>query len=253
MEQQKFLQEWDPHLYLKTFFTKAGPDTYKTLEFIQKELKEFKRNPVDKLLDFGSGPIVIVSLAATPYARQIHLADYLPANLMEIQKWIDDDISAFNWNPYIADILKNEGVETTLENINQRAKDLRTKALVFKCDAALENPLIDKEVSYPLILSIFCADSATSSKETWRQYMRNILSLIAPKGKILVAALRNCTFYHVGNRVFPSANINEIDFADFLIGEGFPTNDFKIEVCNVPECKNEGFDSMMFVKIINNR
>lgn len=251
--QQASWHEWDPHTYLETFFAEAGPDTHETLKFIRRELRQFIDQPVEKLLDFGSGPTVVVSLAASPYAKEIHLADYLPSNLAEAQKWLDSDPDAFDWDPCIADILKIEGTDATSQNIRQRACELRAKARTLLCDAALEHPLIGSNETYPLVLSIFCADSATSSRDTWRKYMKNIISLVAPQGQILIAALRNCTSYHVGDRVFPSPNINEKDLEAIFVEEGFSRDDLKIEICEVPECAQEGFKSIMFAHVSNKR
>jgi hypothetical protein len=243
-------QDWDPNTYLRTFFAELGPDTFATLQFLAHELQCFRDNPVERALDFGCGPTPIVSIAAAPYVREIHLADYLSANLKEVQRWLDADPSAFSWDHAIAEILKLEGTEPTRKNIAQRAAELRGKASTQLCDASLQHPLHGQKQSYPLVLSMFCADSATSSKETWRQYMRNISTLVAPSGRILIAALRQCRAYHLGERTFPAANVDENDLESVLIEAGFLRVSLDIRVCDVPECIEEGFSSVMFARAI---
>lgn len=243
-------QEWNPRSYLETFFSKLGPDTYETLKFVRKELQPYSQKPAERLIDFGSGPTLVVSLAAEPYAKELHLADYLPENLVETKKWLDASSDAFNWDHGIQDILQLEGVEVTAQNIQNRATALRRKARTLLCDASLEYPLLEQQGTYPVVLSIFCADSATSSKETWQRYMCNISNLVAPAGRLLVAALRKCKSYRVGEREFPSANVDERDMEEVLVSGSFSKEETYVEVCNTPECAGEGFESIMFARSI---
>jgi hypothetical protein len=243
-------QDWDTRSYLGTFFAELGPDTFATLRFLARELQYFRDQPAERALDFGCGPTPIASLAAVPYAREIHLADFIPANVEEVQRWIDADPDAFSWDHAIAGILKLEGTEPTVEHIAQRATKLRSKAHTLLCDAALPYPLHRQTEPYPLVLSMYCADSATSSKETWRQYIRNICTLVAPTGRILIAALRNCCAYRLGEHAFPSANIDEADLEAILLDVGFSRNTLHIEVSDVPECAQEGFTSVIFARAI---
>lgn len=243
-------QDWDTRSYLSTFFAELGPDTFATLRFLSRELQCFRDHPAQRALDFGCGPTPIVSLAAAPYAREIHLADFIPTNVEEVQRWIDADPGAFSWDHAIAVILKLEGTEPSAENIAQRATELRSKAQTLLCDAALPYPLHRQTEPYSLVLSIYCADSATSSKETWRQYIRNTTTLVAPSGRILIAALRHCRAYRSGEHTFPSANIDEADLEAILLEVGFSRNTLHIEVSDVPECAQEGFTSVIFARAI---
>ena len=54
-------------------------------------------------------------------------------------------------------------------------------------------------------------DSATASKHDWFRYLRNIASLLAPGGRFVIAALRNCSFYRVGDLVLGGLARNNVD------------------------------------------
>jgi len=75
--------------------------------------------------------------------------------------------------------------------------------------------------------------------------MANILSLLAPGGFFVTAALRNCRTYRVGGRFFPGANVNEYDFADLFERHGFEMSRTTITVAHVPEHRANGYDSIV--------
>lgn len=242
--------KWDPKEYLDTFFREIGPDTQETLKFINRELEANKNHIYESALDFGSGPTPIISLAIEPYVQKIDIADFLPSNLAEIKKWLKNEPNAFNWDSSLREILKIEGHTANLESlVRTRSQNLREKAYTILCDASLKYPLKEPRGQYPLVLSVFCADSATSSKNTWREYMHNISNLVAPTGKLLVAALKKCKSYRVGNNFFPSANIDEGDLEN-LFDDSFIKSEQKIESCNTESCAEQGFENLLFARFV---
>lgn len=237
--------EWSPRSYLNTYFSQLGPDSFENLKFLIKELRAIENAPVDRILDFGAGPTIFTAIVAAPYAKEIHIADYLKINLETIEIWLKKNANSFNWDPCIKEILKLEGQSSELNAMKTRAERVREiTTRLLRCDASMEWPLTDQHLKYPVVIANFCADSATSSKETWRSYMKNLFNVVEDSGKIIVAALRNCRFYRVGNQFFPSANINENDMKILLSEEGF--TDINIEVVQVPDCAHEGFTSLVF-------
>lgn len=247
--------DWSPKNYLQTYFSKLGPDTTKNLQFLQTQLQRYLGTKiVPRILDFGCGPTIFAGLLASIYANEIHMCDYLSRNLKEINKWLKSDLSAFDWQPCLEEILKLQEIPINIGSIMARETVFKTKATkLLLCDAYLPNPLINYEKKYPIVITNFCADSATSSKETWQLFMKNILSLVEDKGMILIAALRNCSFYRVSNQLFPCANINENDLQEILIKEGFQQKNTYLEIHEVPECSHEGFESIMFAKSLKTR
>lgn len=239
--------DWNAHDYLETYFAELGPDSVETLTFLVRTLNKFPNNVDLEVLDFGSGPTVFAGLAAAPYAKAIHVCDYLYDNLREIKKWIDLSPDHFNWDSSIRLILELENKKINNKSIEQRANTLRNRITkLMKCDASSSRPLGIHTKQYSLVLSNFCADSATSSKSTWRHYMKNISNLVSDNGYICIAALRNCKAYKNGEQFFPSANINESDLEEVLLKEDFDPSSMVIEVKYVPDCAQDGFTSVMF-------
>ena len=242
--------EWSSKSYLDTYFSKLGPDSHENLKFLVRELQVFKGKPKRKILDFGAGPTIFTALAVLPYASEIHITDYLVDNLLEVNKWLRNDPDAFDWSLCTKEILELEGIIPDKKTVELREKALRsTKTQISLCDASLPLPLKNNE-KYPIVISNFCADSATASKDICKVYMKNIVSLVAKNGTLLLSALRNCSFYRIKNMQFPCANINEGDLITILLECGFKLKNIQVDICNIPECAPEGFTSMMFARAI---
>lgn len=238
---------WNAKEYLNTYFSKLGQDSLESLKFIVDELKKLKPKTKISILDFGAGPTIFTGIAAAPYASTIHLCDYLESNLIEIRKWILSEEDSFDWSHCIKHILQLEGNPHDQKAIAERSLLLKKKTgNIFRSDASLNWPLYSNNTNrYSIVISNFCADSATSSKEVWRAYMINILNLVEYGGQVIINALHNCKYYKSGNKIFPSANVNEQDLKDILVQNGFDKRNLILEVRLVPDCAKEGFTSIM--------
>lgn len=242
-------KEWDPAGYLETYFHDLRRDEDETLRFLVKNTKKLSQHKKLKVLEFGSGPTVVHGLVVAPVAKEIHFADYLEKNLSEVAKWLNDDNNAFQWDLFTRRILQLENRPVTDKAVGLRSKDLRQKVKkLLLADARLAEPLKGTNKKYDLIIMTYCLDSATASKKIWRGYMRNVLGLLSPKGTILMAALHKCKFYMIGEEHFPSANISEDDVKNSLEENGFKPTEFEIEVKEVPECAEEGYNSLIFAR-----
>lgn len=75
------------------------------------------------LLDFGCGPTIHVSVIFRRYIQRIYLADYLPQNRNELQKWLDGT-SDFSWNKTLQMIATCEGSDwSKIKQMETEAKD----------------------------------------------------------------------------------------------------------------------------------
>jgi len=243
--------KWDPNKYLATYFTSdsLGPDSYNAWNFLIEELRKIDQ-PIEKALDFGAGPTLFGSIPMAPHAKEIHIADYIQLNMDSIQEWVLSNPDSFDWSDCISEVLKIElGRSPDVKEILDRQLDVRSKITRLQtCNAGLESPL-EVPDQYPLIVSTYCVDSATDSKEEWAIYMKNLLSLLDESGTLLLTALRNCRAYKVQNRTFPSANIDEKDLANVLADNNFRKGQYSIEVSDALSCTQEGFNSLLFATI----
>jgi NNMT/PNMT/TEMT family len=203
-----FELEWVPREYLADYYRTVEPDELETIAFFVDAMREVRAG--EPILLFGVGPTLHHVFLAAEKASELHLADYLPANLEEIERWIDRDATAHDWRPFVRYTLQCEGItDPTDAQVAAREELTRTKITrLLRADARDAAPVPD---AYDTVISAYCADSATADRAVWAQLMRNICGLVRPGGLFVTAALRRARFYTVGDKRFPSANVDEHD------------------------------------------
>jgi hypothetical protein len=241
---------WSARDYLRQYYrTPTIPSDEKAIfNFIIPYLRMLDA-PVSRGLDFGSGPTLHHAIALTPFVEELHLADYVAGNFVEIRKWLDSGEDAHNWDIYVSGILELEGNERAdHELIGTRKADLRRKiTALHPGDIRQSNPL-GFETTYPLVASFYAADSIAATKADWQVYMGNLASLVEPGGILIISALRHAEYYQVGDYFFPSANLNERDVYETLRDLGFDTSSEDVIVAPVEEWDDEGFDSIIVAR-----
>jgi len=237
--------EWLPRDYLAEYYAEVMPDEQHALLFLHECLERLPEVPV--ALDYGCGPTVHHAVALVPKAREIYLADYLPDNLAEVQKWLDGAEDAYDWTTFTRHILRIEGVAApSPSDVEAREQEARRRMTKLLCsDAGDDDPLApEMRGRFPLVTAHYCAEGATDSKDTWSLYMRNIASLVSPRGALLVSACGAADYYAVGQKLFPCAGVNGHDVLACLEENGF--GDIDLRVRRVPDHSAQGYSSVIF-------
>jgi hypothetical protein len=236
-----FETDWVPAQYLSDYYRAVEPDEIATIAFLVESLRSAPRD--EPVLVFGVGPTLHHVFAAAEIASEIHLGDYLPANLDEIQRWVDRAPGAHDWRPFVYYTLQCEGIVRPSDDEVSSREDLTRKKItqLLRVDAMHARP-VDRR--YATVISPYCADSATDNLATWRRLMRNITGLVRPGGLFITAALHRCSGYTVGGRRFPSANVDEPDFRAVLRRDFDPL----IEVCPTGQDATHGYASVVLCR-----
>lgn len=238
-------KKWNPKIYLNDFYLKVEPDEIATISFLSKVAKKIK--PKQKILEFGSGPTLHHVFPFISQSLEFHVADYLKSNLKEISNWVDNKSDAHNWDDFIAYTLKCEGVKNpTSKDIGLRKSEARRKVTKYiQADARKTNPLGKAaRESYPVVISCYCADSATHNHHDFKAYIKNITSLVEPGGIFVLACLRKARYYKVGSLSFPSANVDE-HLVRKILEVDFTPKSIKIEVKKLPSHKDQGYTGVI--------
>jgi hypothetical protein len=241
---------WSARDYLRQYYqTPTIPSDEKAIfSFIIPYLRNLDA-PVSRGLDFGCGPTLHHDIALAPFAEELHLADYVPGNFVEIRKWLDDAPDAHSWDVYIRGILELEGNASVDDRlVDARRADVRRKITALHPGDIRQDSPLGFETAYPLVASFYAADSIAATKADWQLYMRNLASLVEPGGILIISALRHAEYYQVGDYFFPSANLNEADVYQTLRDLGFDTGDEDVIVAPVEEWDDEGFDSIIVAR-----
>jgi len=218
---------FDPHHYLKTYYSKVGSENEALLDFFAKCFKDLKKTSV--MLEFGGGPTIYQIISAAPKVRSIHFADHLERNLNEVKLWKENSPNAFNWNKFIKKALYLEGNKrVSKKKITFRGKMVRKKITKFLyCDAFKRDPIDKKYRNYYDIVSInFVAESITNNKEMWETIISNVCSLLKKNGILIMTAIKNADYYHVGKKAFPATSITEEDILNVLTKLEFEETSF---------------------------
>ncbi|XVV15414.1 guanitoxin biosynthesis pre-guanitoxin forming N-methyltransferase GntF [Actinoplanes sp. CA-131856] len=236
-----FDTDWKPAEYLAGYYREVEPDEVATVAFLVDAMRRAEAGrPV---LFFGVGPTLHHVFAAAESASEIHLGDYLPANLAEIRRWIRREPGAHDWRPFVRYTLQCEGVShPTDEQIAAREDLTRTKITkLVQVDAHHPRP-VDRH--YATVISPYCADSATADRTTWFLFMRHITGLVQPGGLFITAALRRCRGYTVAGKTFPGADVDEHDLRAALRPE-FEPLDGEIEVQKTSQDATHGYSAIL--------
>lgn len=224
--------QFDPAEYLNDYYADVGPENLALLRFLAEAYEGVPRG--SRLLDFGGGPTIYPLISAVGRVQEVHFSDYLDANLAEVKKWLANAPGAFGWDDFVRRaILIETGKECSDADVRRREEAIR--ALVTKltrCDASRTPPLEGRYEPYDVVVTNFCAESATSDRWQWRTFVANIASLLVPGGVLIMSALKGATSYAVGRRSFPAVRISAEELAELLEETGFPEKG--IEIRSVP-------------------
>jgi NNMT/PNMT/TEMT family len=241
-------ETWCAREYLRDYYSRIEIDEALTLRFVLREARKIA--PGAAALEFGAGPTAHYLIALSAYVSVIDAADFLEPNLQEIERWMLKSQGAHDWQPFVRYILACEGHKNPDEKAIRLREALARRRIskLLACDASMARPLkTGAAEQYDVLLTCFCADSATSSKAEWRRFMLNILSLLKPGGMLIMSALRSCRWYKVGDNWYPSANLDENDLQSVLEFTGFELNQTCIETWEVPDQEHRGYDKILLV------
>lgn len=241
-----YRQSWDAKAYLRQYYTTptlAGDD-WISLPFLAEWLRG--RPPVGRALEVGCGPVPYRA-ALFGAAGEIHLADYLPANLDEVRLWLDDLPGQHNWDVFLGEALSiiSPLGGSEVQSFKRRLRSQITR--LVPCDLWQPLPL-GAPAAYELVTSFYCAEAVTSSVSDWERIVANLAGLVAPGGRLFVAAVRNADHYRVFEATFPAARVSETDWARLLPALGFDPARTRIDVATVPDWVDEGFDSICVIR-----
>jgi hypothetical protein len=241
-----FDHDWDPAAYLREYYATVQPDELATIAFLTAAVEQAPRGrPV---LLYGVGPTLHHVFPAAPVAGELHLGELLPGNRAEITRWLARDPAAHDWRPFVRYTLQCEGISHPDDQQVADREDL-TRAKVtrlFPVDA--RHPPLEPE-QYGLVVSAYCADSATDDRREWADFLRAIMAHVEPGGLFVTAALHRSHGYEVGGRSFPSADVGEADLRRVLDG-AWGAGNAHVQVHQLTDQPQHGYSGVLLATAV---
>jgi SAM-dependent methyltransferase len=219
---------FEPNAYLQDYYVAIPSENIAMLRFLVKTFQTAP--PHQRVLDFGSGPTLFAEIVAAGSAREIHIGEYLPANRAEIQRWLDQAPTRFDWSHYVEAVLRLEGGQGSPSTIQQREAITRQRVTrIMPCDARSPQPLHPVDEHYDILVSNLCLEAAARDLADWHCCIQNIASLVKPGGQVMLSAVKGATSYSVGTQIFPVVSIHETDICHALKAANFLPETIHIE------------------------
>src|SRR5688572_19274694 len=89
--------DWQAESYLEEYYSSVMPDEAFAMEFLVDSMRQVP--DVSVALDFGCGPTVHHLFPIVEKTAEIHLAEYLEGNRLEVERWLDGT-SQHDWLPF---------------------------------------------------------------------------------------------------------------------------------------------------------
>jgi SAM-dependent methyltransferase len=237
---------FEPAQYLRTYYAATVTDDER--QVLNALCESFKGGGLmfDRCLEVGCGPTVHHAIPLVPYVREVHMSDYLPENLAEVRRWLDADPQAHDWTAHIRAVLAAEGSKGDPEAVARRAADLRRVVSALRvCDLRDVEPLgVDDR--YDLVVSFYTAECVAGTRDEWRLVMRNLLGLVRPGGRVVLASVLDCERYDVAGRWFPTVPVSTDDVPAVLADNGFRQDRIEVRVLPTRDMAAHGFSGTYF-------
>ena len=226
---------FDSKGYLSTRFTDVNKEEriIFPLEMFHKEFSSLP--PSLKILDYGTGPVIMSLISASTKASELVLAEHSANNREALRSWLADEPCAFNWTPFFEHVVHRlEG--KSIQDAAAREALVRTK-VKHVVNADLDGSTIIEdgfEGPYDVVSSSCCLDSCGSTRDMFKRNLQNLSALVKPGGRfMLFLSERNMepesAVYYAGSQKHTIVSVNAAFVADLLKTIGY--TDVKSSSC----------------------
>ena len=218
---------FDPWDYVEDEYdTVSDPFHRHSLKIMHEFYKSYGSPPAGlKVLEFGTGPVIIYEISASLYASEIVLSEYTEDNRKLLQMWLDRDPEAPDWRPFFECVVQElEG--KTKEEVTTRQEELRQviKA-VIPCDIRKDTPIEPAyHGPYDVVFTCQCLECACASLEEFSGAVFKLAKLVKPGGKLVIVTMEgegDTFFYMVGDEKFFGISIREENVTALVQQAGF--------------------------------
>jgi hypothetical protein len=216
-----------PQDYLAEFYEgDVSPANKALLRFYARAYEDLGGR---SLLEFGGGPTIYSLITAARTAGWIHFCDYNADSLGEVNKWLREDCSAFDWSSLIRCALSCENGSKELpseEDVRSRQRLIRQRIRTLsRCDVFADDPLLGSfRGPYGAVAQTFCLDCLNDpilDKREWFRLNQKLANLVDKDGLFVsVSVLHGSYWIHQGIKR-PTPTLTQVDVTGMYAELGF--------------------------------
>lgn len=232
-----------PRTYLAQYYEgDINPGNKALLHFYAKIYEDLGGR---SLLEFSGGPTIYSLITAARTTSWIHFCDYNAECLNEINKWLVEDVSAFDWSyctRYALFCEKSNGEKISEEDIQMRHRLIRQQLRkISRCDIFADDPLLGSSMGpYGVVASAFCLDCITEDKREWFHFNQKLANLVDTDGLFVTVSLLNASYWTIQGLRYPAVTLTTADITNMYSELGFDIT-YSNTIDNIGEIGYEGF------------
>ena len=237
--------EFDTDTYLQTRFCNVNMKE-RILFPLEMFHNEFSALPGSlKILDYGTGPVIMSLISASSKASEIIIAEYSPDNRKALRLWLDDKPEAFDWSPYFRHVVCDlEGRGDGEVGVREALVREKVKKVV-SCNI-YNSPFIEEgyEGPYDVVSSSCCLEAVGVTREDFKLNVKKLAAFLKPGGTILLYLTERDMKaekgeYYIGSQKHGLVNVNSTFVEDVLRSIGF--RDVKSKMCPCDTVEQQTF------------
>ena len=220
-------EKFDPLAYLHTRLGNNMRSKERVLFPLRRLHEEFASLPGSlKILEYGTGPVIMNIISAAPHASEITLAEYNRGNRDVLHSWLEGTFHSFDWSPFF------DHVVTDLEG--KGAKEARARVALVRsvvkrvvwCDFTAPRIIQEgHEGPYDVVISPSCIDCCATLAQ-FRRNVENVSTFVKPGGTLMLYLSernmhRESGTYYIGSTPHTLVNISASYVAEQLKNLGF--------------------------------
>lgn len=231
-----YQSKFDSAAFLKHYVYETPENTDRLQHILRCYHNVFRSLPNGlKVLEFGSGPVIMGAISAATKASEIVLCDFTDKNRQSLRLWLDGSSDAFDWSKHFRYVVR-ELEEKDEGEVGKRQEQVREAVrAVVTCDLT-EESMIEEEYNYmyDVVISSLVLESVANTHEEHSFLMRRLGGLVKPGGLILIYGVENrFGFYNAGvkfrdvgiNSTIAMSSMRDAGFCDLTINEFATTQD----------------------------
>lgn len=205
--------------YLHDNFSHIDPESRFMMQFFHDAYAALPAKRT--LVEIGGGGALYSLISARTKVDEIVYGEFNSWCRSDVERWKNEDNAAHDWGVFFEETRKLEG---QAESVSKMSADLRQKLkAIVECNIFAPQCGIDQKygTEFDVVSSQFCAESISSTMEEYELSMRNLLSMVAPNGCLVVSFLHNARYWDFADDKVFCALVNREGVLDLLQRNGF--------------------------------